>query len=93
MQPAHAPKSRSAPPKRKGTVAALFSQEIARAVEEGKPPTDLTLRLTLSDFAELKRDATVALEDISFRNGEMRFLGVKVSGGGVEASRLDCGAA
>jgi hypothetical protein len=83
--------ARPAPMRKKGKVAIHFREAIGRAVEDGADLADMTLRLTLSDFSELKRDNDVPLEDISFRNGEMRFLGVKVTGGGVEASRLDVG--
>lgn len=81
--------ARSAPLRKRGTVAAHFRDAIGKAVEEGAGQDDMTLRLTLSDFSELKRDHAVAVEDISFKDGEMRYLGVKVTGGGVEASRLD----
>jgi hypothetical protein len=85
-----APSARSAPaPRKRGTVAAHFREAIGKAVGEGAEQEDMTLRLTLSDFSELKRDGTIAVEDISFKDGEMRYLGVKVTGGGVETSRLD----
>ncbi|HEY9218441.1 MAG TPA: hypothetical protein VIO94_10360 [Phenylobacterium sp.] len=92
MPPASARKSGSPPPKRRGTVATHFGAAIATAVEEGTPEGDMTLKLTLSDFADLKRDQTIPVADISFRGGEMRFRGVKVTGGGVETSHLDRGA-
>lgn len=82
--------ARSAPvPRKRGTVAAHFRDAIGKAIEDGADPSDMTLRLTLSDFSELKRDGSIAVEDISFKGGEMRYLGVKVTGGGVETSRLD----
>jgi len=85
--------TRSAPPRKKGAVAAHFRDAIGKAVEGGADQSDMTLRLTLSDFSELKRDNNVALEDIRFQDGEMRYLGVKVTGGGVEVSRLDLASA
>ena len=88
-----APSARTAPPKKKGAVAIHFRDAIGKAIEEGADQSDMTLRLTLSDFSELKRDGSVAVEDISFKGGEMRYLGVKVTGGGVETSRLDLTAA
>ncbi|MFC3077087.1 hypothetical protein ACFODL_03180 [Phenylobacterium terrae] len=88
MPPAQSARSAPAPRKR-GTVAAHFREAIGKALEEGAGQDDMTLRLTLSDFSELKRDGSVAVEDISFKGGEMRYLGVKVTGGGVDASRLD----
>lgn len=66
-----------------------FREAIALAEQEGVAKEDMVLRLTLQDTAELKRDRTVALEDIAFRDGEMRFLGVKVTPGGVTVSTLD----
>lgn len=92
MPPAQSAKS-APPPRKKGAVAGHFRDAIAKAVEAGAEQSDMTLRLTLSDFSELKRDNSVALEDISFKDGEMRYLGVKVTGGGVETSRLDTAAA
>lgn len=88
MPPAQSARSAPAPRKR-GTVAAHFRDAIGKALEEGAGQDDMTLRLTLSDFSELKRDGSIAVEDISFKGGEMRYLGVKVTGGGVDASRLD----
>jgi hypothetical protein len=73
------------------SVAAVFSQAIAEAEKEGVHRNDMTLRLTLGDMSELKRDRSVAVEDISFVAGEMRFLGVKVKGGEVSTSSLDRG--
>jgi hypothetical protein len=46
------------------------------------------LRLTLGDVSRLKRDPSIAANDISFSGDEMRYLGVKVSPGGVETSAL-----
>lgn len=69
--------------------ADIFRAAIDKAVEEGTGLDDMRLRLTLSDASELKRDRTLAIEDISFAGGVMRFLGVKVTHGGVTASTLD----
>ena len=65
-----------------------FRNEIEKAKLEGVDPAALTLRLTLGDDSRLKRDNTIPVADISFSNGEMRYLGVKVAAGGVEASSL-----
>jgi hypothetical protein len=51
----------------------------------------MTLRMTLRDVSELKRDPKVATEDISFRDGKMTYLGVFVETGGVTLSDLDRG--
>ena len=62
---------------------------IATAQAEGVKPGKMLMRLTLGDAADLKRDPSVALHEISFKDGEMRFLGVKVAEGGVTNSSLD----
>jgi hypothetical protein len=66
----------------------VFRQAIAAALAEGVLADDLTLRLTLTDASKFKRDRTLALDDISFAGGRMRFLGVTVEEGGVTASEL-----
>ena len=62
---------------------------IAAAERDGSKPGSMLLRLTLGDASELKRDRSVATHEISFKDGEMRFLGVKVEEGGVSLSSLD----
>ena len=52
----------------------------------------MTLKLSLNDVAHLKRDRTLAVSDITFTGGVMRFLGVKVEQGGVSESTLERGA-
>ena len=66
-----------------------FRTAIEKAEAEGGRRDEMVLRLTSRDAADLKRDKTVAVSDISFAGGVMRFLGVKVVQGGLEASRLD----
>jgi hypothetical protein len=73
--------------------ADLFRDQIEAAVAEGVAPEDMTLKLTLGDTHKLKRDPKVALADISFAGGVMRYLGVKVEQGGVPESTLDRGEA
>jgi hypothetical protein len=68
--------------------AELFRGQIEAAVAEGIAPDDMTLKLTLGDTHKLKRDPKVALADISFAGGVMRYLGVKVEQGGVPESTL-----
>lgn len=82
----------TSPAPRRGSAAAVLRSQIEKAVAEGAAPDDMTLRLTLSDVSQLKRDASLAVSDISFADGVMRFLGVKVEQGGVPASVLDLGA-
>jgi hypothetical protein len=48
----------------------------------------MMLRLTLGDVSRLKRDRSIAAEDISFAGDEMRYLGVKVATGDIETSAL-----
>lgn len=85
--------SRPAPQARRPAVprkpAVEFRDAIEKAESDGVSRGDMLLKLTLSDASELKRDRTVAVEDISFADGTMRYLGVKVSQGGVPKSTLD----
>jgi hypothetical protein len=69
--------------------AVEFRDAIEKAEQDGVARDDMLLKLTLSDASELKRDRTVATADISFVGGTMRYLGVKVSQGGVTQSTLD----
>ena len=48
----------------------------------------MLLRLTLSDVSRLRRDRNIAVTDISYVDGVMRFLGVRVDEGGVTTSVL-----
>lgn len=75
--------------KTRATRPELFRQAIEKAEAEGASRGEMVLRLTARDSADLKRDRSVAVEDISFAGGEMRFLGVKVITGGIEASALE----
>jgi hypothetical protein len=68
---------------------AEFRNAIAKAQANGFPLDTMVLRLTLRDEAELKRDRSISVEEISFANGTMRFLGVTVVSGGVTESSLD----
>jgi len=63
-------------------------EAIADADGQGADRADLTLHLTHRDAALLKRSPAVAMEEISFLGGEMRFLGVKVEVGSVTVSSL-----
>lgn len=66
-----------------------FREQIARAVADGVPLEGMVLRLTLQDASRLARDHTIPVADISYRNGLMHFLGVRVESGSVAASTLD----
>lgn len=65
-----------------------FRDMIEKAEADGAVRADMVLRLTLRDAADLKRDRSVAVEDISFADGMMRYIGVKVNAGGVAVSAL-----
>ncbi|MGH6993770.1 MAG: hypothetical protein ACRED8_11950 [Caulobacteraceae bacterium] len=69
-------------------LAIRLRREIEKAETEGLTRPQMTLRLTLGDAILLKRDPSLALADIGFVDGAMRFLGVKVVEGGVSASEL-----
>lgn len=71
------------------SAASQFRGEIEQAEADGIAREDMTLHLTFSDVLKLKRDPDIALTDISFAGGTMRFLGVKVVQGGVTVSALD----
>jgi hypothetical protein len=71
------------------SVAVRFRSKIEQAVAEGAPLSQLTLRLTRGSAEQLKRDRSVALAEISFANGAMTFLGVKVVTADVSANALD----
>lgn len=68
--------------------AIVFREAIEQAVSEGVKPDAMTLQLTRADASLLKRDNTLAVADISFADGVMRFLGVAVQEGGVVTSTL-----
>lgn len=76
-------------PPRRGPPGRHFAAEIAAALAEGHTVQEMRLRLTLGDVSALKRDGSLAVSDISFVGGEMRFLGVLVEAGGVPESKLD----
>jgi hypothetical protein len=64
-------------------------QWIAAAELKGHVARDMLLRLTRSDAAALKRHPDVAVHEVSFASGEMRFMGVRVQEGGVTSSVLE----
>jgi hypothetical protein len=72
--------------------APRFRTEIESAEAAGADRDDMTLRLTLNDATALRRDRSLAVSDLSFSGGVMRYLGVKVEQGGVPESTLDRGA-
>lgn len=68
--------------------ALRFSREIRDAVAAGAQPDDMQLNLTLMDASKIKRDREIAVEDVSFADGRMRYLGVSVVEGGARSSAL-----
>jgi hypothetical protein len=83
----HAPK----PPRRRGTAAEEARLAIEQAEADGVDRADMTLRMTLRDVSELKRDHKVPMADIRYGPDGMRYLGVAVDQGGVTQSILDRG--
>jgi len=65
-----------------------FRAAIEQAKADGLEPSSLMLRLTLADVSRLKRDRAIPAAEISFSDGEMRYLGVKVVEGDVSTSAL-----
>ena len=72
-------------------IAIQLREAIAEAEAEGHARTDMTLHLTRADDSHLRRDRSVAVEDIRFSEGVMRYLDVRVVVGGVDASGLETG--
>ena len=70
------------------SAARRFRPQIEQAISEGVTPDELALHLTLGDVEQLKRDREVAVADISFADGTMTYLGVKVVKGNVTSSVL-----
>jgi hypothetical protein len=79
---------RPPPPEPPPAPGKKFKAAIEQARLEGIDPSALVLRLTLGDVSRLKRDRGIAAEEITFADGEMRYLGVKVVGGDIETSAL-----
>jgi hypothetical protein len=51
---------------------------IDKAETQGIDRGDMLLHLTLRDESVIKRSRSVGVDEISFADGEMRFIGVKV---------------
>lgn len=79
-------------PPRRGPPGAHFKRQIEAAEADGVARGSMTLKLSLNDVAALKRDRTLPVADLTFADGEMRYLGVRVEQGGVPESVLDRGA-
>ena len=79
------------PTRRRGSSAEEARYMIEQAEADGVARDAMTLRMTLRDASELKRDPKVPMADISYGEGGMRYLGVAVDQGGVTTSTLDRG--
>jgi hypothetical protein len=79
------------PARRRGSAADEARHSIEAAEADGVARKVMTLRMTLRDVSELKRDPKVATADISFGPDGMHYLGVAVEAGGVVQSTLDRG--
>ena len=85
------PTSHTKPTRRRGSSAEEARLVIEQAEADGVKRKVMTLRMTLRDASELKRDPKVPMADISYRDGEMTYLGVAVEQGGVTSTTLDRG--
>jgi hypothetical protein len=54
---------------RRAATAVHFRTEIEKAQAEGVAREDMTLRLTLNDVNQLRRDRSLPLADISYAGG------------------------
>ena len=66
--PPRTPSVRPAGPQARRS-AEVFRAAIEKGTQEGYSLDDMLLRLTLGDASELKRDRSLAVEDISFTDG------------------------
>ena len=80
--------TRPPPPQKLLPPGQRFRSEIEKATAEGALLSGLMLQLTLSDAAKLRRDPSIETEAISFSDGHMRYLGVRVVEGSITSSTL-----
>lgn len=83
--------AKSPPPRPPARPDPRFRSQIEAAIADGVAREDMTLRLTLRDTHLMSRDPATPVADISYVGGVMRFLGVRIVKGGVDASVLDRG--
>ncbi|RAK58054.1 hypothetical protein [Phenylobacterium deserti] len=67
-------------------------QWIATAEGRGLVRSDMTLHLSNRDLSGLKRNSGVRIDEISFSEGVMSFLGVAIAPEAAASSRLDTSA-
>ncbi|HEY1562309.1 MAG TPA: hypothetical protein VGF71_15690 [Caulobacteraceae bacterium] len=80
-------KSRARPEVRRPRVE-VFRRAIETAEADGLARKEMVLHLTHRDVHGLKRDPGIPLEDISFADGVMHYIGVRIVQGGSSASFL-----
>jgi len=83
-----APAKTATGPTQRPNPGLTFKTKIENAKLNGIAPSALLLQLTRGDVSRLKRDPSLATGDISFVDGQMRYLEVKVSEGEVAVSDL-----
>jgi len=71
------------------SAALTLREAIEKAEKDGVARSDMTLRLSHRDAADLKRDRTLAVQDIGFKDGAMSYLGLKVAVEPVAVSALE----
>lgn len=76
------------PPAPAKTTLASLRSDLDTALAADHDCDSLLLELTRGDAARIVRSNLFAVSDIAFDKGAMRVLGVPVSVGGVEVSRL-----
>jgi len=79
------------PARRRGSAAEEARMAIEQAEADGVARAAMTLRMTLRDVSELKRDPKVPMADISYGPEGMTYLTVLVEQGGVTVTTLDRG--
>lgn len=62
---------------------------VAKAEADGVSRDTMLLRLTFRDESLIKRSPDVGLDEVSFIEGQMRFVGVRVVVGNIPLSVLD----
>ena len=62
---------------------------VTKAEADGVSRDTMLLRLTFRDESLIKRSPEVGLDEVSFIDGEMRFVGVRVKVGNIPLSLLD----
>ena len=80
---------KAAPGFPRGLTIEELRDAIAKAEAEGISRDTMILRLTFRDESLIKRSPEVGLDEVSFVEGQMRFMGVKVVVGNIPISGLD----